>query len=187
MESTFEKRDLEGAFEEQALEQTLWLELTLERTLGLELTLEGLTSQRTGGLNGERLMGWFWLGAGHSPETGGSPPSSIIPWEVHGAMVVGLVPEQRVEHHVVQRHTHREPADLPCILHQREISSGQGGEPSSGFHSRRGENRKTKTFKNRKRTRGKNSDAHSLFRSCILSRCAPSEETRRTINILLMT
>ncbi len=88
----------DGTLEERALEGTLRLEPALEQTLGLEPTVctsaysssgsQGLSKPQMAGFTGDRLTGWmagwFWLGTGHSPDTGGSPPSSIVPWCLGG-------------------------------------------------------------------------------------------------------
>ncbi len=46
------------------------------------------------------------------------------------------LPEQRTDRCVIQRRTHHEPAELPHILLQREISASWGDEPSGDYHSR---------------------------------------------------
>ncbi len=43
------------------------------------------------------MAGWFWLGAGNSPDTGGSPPSSIVPWCLGGPGDDGNWPLARTE------------------------------------------------------------------------------------------
>ncbi len=61
--------------------------------------------------------GWFWLGAGNSPDTGGSPPSSIVPWCLGGPRDNGNWPRARTERgwwrHLTPspRQAHRTPAN----------------------------------------------------------------------------
>ncbi len=125
----------------------------------------GLCLRRLTGLTGVWLMdwttGWFWIGAGHSPDTGGSLPSSSVLWCLGGpprAMVIGPDPEQGVEGGVVKSCTHGETAVLPCILYKWEISAGQSGEQFGDFHAaERREKGKQKNFQKTKQTRGKRS------------------------------
>ncbi len=95
--------------------------------------------------------GWFWLGAGNSPDTGGSPPSSIVPWCLGGPRDNGNWPHARTERgwwrHLTPspRQAHRTPANT----REREISVGKGDEAGSDFHHRGSKkNRKQKTFQN---------------------------------------
>ncbi len=89
-EDTVLEQAQEGAVLEQAQEGAV-LEQAQEDAV-LEQAQEGAVLEQTqdspwsvAGL-GEPLTtaGWFWLGAGHSPDTGGSPPSSIVPWCLGG-------------------------------------------------------------------------------------------------------
>ncbi len=47
-------------------------------------TVAGLTSPRTVGCRELRSAGWFWIGAGHSPDTEGSLPTSCVRWCLGG-------------------------------------------------------------------------------------------------------
>ncbi len=52
--------------------------------------LAGLGEPRT-------TAGWFWLGAGHSPDTGGSLPSILVQWCLGGPLDDGHWPRARTE------------------------------------------------------------------------------------------
>ncbi len=55
-----------------------------------------LISPRTTGLREPRTMaGWFWLGAGHSPDTGESLPSILVLWCLGGPRGDGSWPRAR--------------------------------------------------------------------------------------------
>ncbi len=65
---------------------------------------------------------WFWIRAGHSQtlEDPFPPAQSCGVLKVHGVIVIGPDPEQRVEHCFNEHCTHGEPAELLRILHKRE-------------------------------------------------------------------
>ncbi len=65
----------------------------------------GLRGPRTAGVNEPRtaagmwelrtMAGWLWLRAGHSPDTGGSPPSILVLWCLGGPRDDGGWPRAR--------------------------------------------------------------------------------------------
>ncbi len=87
---------LEGAVEERALESPgdkgiLGLPYSLPAGKGdPRAALAGLGEPRT-------TAGWFWLGAGHSPDTGGSLPSILVRWCLGGPRDDGNWPRARTE------------------------------------------------------------------------------------------
>ncbi len=84
----------EGAVLEQAQEVAVLEQAqegaVLEQAQDWMWSVAGLGEPRT-------TAGWFWLGAGHSPDTGGSPPSSIVPWCLGGPWDDGNCPRARTE------------------------------------------------------------------------------------------
>ncbi len=94
-------------------------------------------------------------------------------------MVVGPVPEHRENGGVIDCRRHSEPAELPQILHEGEISAGQGNDTSGSFHAAGGKRG------NKKRENKRGEGRHLLLLGlvfCHTSQGARSEETRRTFN-----
>ncbi len=86
-----------------------------------------LTSPRTAGLTGGPLTGWtagwFWLGAGYSPDTGGSLPYSLVLWCLGGPRDDGSWPRARTAMSI-QCCRCGQPAELPGVLHKWEEKQG---------------------------------------------------------------
>ncbi len=100
---------------------------------GLPYSLQaGLLLPRTAADSGEprTTAGRFWLGPGHSPDTGGSLPSILVQWCLGGprTMGIGPVPEQREDGGVIEARRRGEPAEFPGVLGEREITAGKGDE-----------------------------------------------------------
>ncbi len=93
-EGAVEERALQGAFKERALGGAL--EAQVQQIAFERLALEHALSwsePRPAGLRKPRMAaGWFWLRAGHSPDTGGSLPSNIVPWCLGGPQDDGSWP-----------------------------------------------------------------------------------------------
>ncbi len=83
----------------------------------------GLGSELACGLDGR-------AGSGSGPDTLQTLEDTFPPaqssgiWEVHGAMVIGPVPEQRIKCSIVQRSHNGEPAELSGKLDKPEIPAG---------------------------------------------------------------
>ncbi len=89
---------LEGlALEKRALESSC----EDEGSLGLPYSLPAGKEEPRAALAGlgepRTTAGWFWLRPRHSPDTGGSPPSSIVPWCLGGPQDDGNWPRARTE------------------------------------------------------------------------------------------
>ncbi len=87
----------------------------------------GLRWPRTAGWRELRPAGWFWIGAGHSPDTRGSLLSSWVRWCLGGPRGDGRWPRSRTEslawNHPAPstRRAHRTPAHTPT-------AGGLGGQ-----------------------------------------------------------
>ncbi len=92
-----EKLALEGAVEERALESYC----EDEGSLGLPYSLPAGKEEPRAALAGlgepRTTAGWFWLGPGHSPDTGGSLPSILVQWCLGGPRDDGHWPRARTE------------------------------------------------------------------------------------------
>ncbi len=69
-----------------------------------------------------RQPGLFWLGAGHSPDTGGFFPSILVQWCLGGPRDNENWPRART----ARGRRRGEPAELPRIFCEREIKAGKG-------------------------------------------------------------
>ncbi len=105
LEDTGVEQPLEGTGVEQPLEGT-GVEQPLEGTgaqgiLGLPYSLPAGKGNPRAALACLReprtTAGWFWLGAGHSPDTGGSLPSILVRWCLGGPRDDGNWPRARTE------------------------------------------------------------------------------------------
>ncbi len=57
-----------------------------------------------------------------------SPQTAEEVWEVHGAILVDPMPEQRNDGGVIEDCRRGKPAELPGLLHHGEISVSKGYE-----------------------------------------------------------
>ncbi len=137
----------------------------------------GLSEPQTADLTDDQLVDltahWFWIEAEHSPDTGGHLPSSSVQWCLGGPRGDDNWPdpEQGIYRGVVQPHPLSEPAELPCVLHQREISAGRVENCAAVSIAKR-RNWEKQTFQNLKNgtiKRRKGALLTILFRSRFLS------------------
>ncbi len=75
----------------------------------------GLDCRTADGLEGWLVLDRAWDTL-QTPENPFPPDQSCGVWEVHGAMVVGPDPEQRIQHSVIEPHPNGEPAELSRVL-----------------------------------------------------------------------
>ncbi len=132
-----------------------------------------LISPRTAGLREPRTMaGWFWLGAGHSPDTGESLPSILVLWCLGGPRGYGSWPRARTArewwcHRVPStRRAHRIPTNTP--RRARAMIPAAVSMP-------REEKGETKNFQKMRKQRGRRAPL-TFVRSGILSQISGSNE-----------
>ncbi len=111
------------------------------------------------GLDGGLVLDRDWMLSRHRM----IPPLQLSPVEDHGMMVIGPDPDQRVYGGIVERCTYSEPAELLHIPRTGDLCGlGRRKDRRYPCHGEE-ENRQTKTFKQRGKTkRGKGSAAYSF-------------------------